>query len=121
MLMLQDVLGEVLLIGGLLGDGLVFCEIFVFYDGWFCKDVVVVVILLLLWWMKVFCVQYYGLGDIKMVIIVVDLVMWIVYEINVEFVVEEYVWLIGIIVKDFSFSYFVVYLLMVCVGGEYFV
>ncbi len=120
-LTIQDALGEVPLIGGSSGDGLDFKETFVLHDGRFRRDAAVVAILSTSRPLKVFRIQHYRPGAIKMVITAADTAMRVVHEINAEPAAEEYARLVGARPQDLSPTIFASHPPMVRAGGEYYV
>ena len=118
---LQDALGDVPLIGGSSGDGLAFKETFILHDGRFRRDAALVAILTSSRPMKVFRMQHYVPGTVKMVITGADPVSRIVTEINAEPAADEYARLLGVRVADLGPSLFATRPPMVRAGGEYYV
>lgn len=118
---LQDALGDIPLIGGSSGDGLLFRETFVYCDGEFRRDAAVIAILSSTRPMHVFREQHYHPGDTKMVITRADPHERIVHEINAEPAAEEYARLIGVHLADLEPGMFAAHPLMVRAGGEYYV
>ena len=120
-LTLQEALGEVPLIGGSSGDGLDFRETFVFFEGRFRRDAAIVAILSSRRPMRAFRTQYYGPGEIKMVITAADSVSRVVHEINAEPAALEYARLVGADLADLGPAIFATNPPMVRAGGEYYV
>lgn len=117
----QDALGDIPLIGGSSGDGLVFRETFIFHDGQFRRDAALVAIVSSTRAMKIFRPQHYQPGAIKMVITDADPVDRLVREINAEPAAAEYARLTGVTVDQLGPSVFASRPPMVRAGGEYYV
>lgn len=81
------VFGNILYLGGSVGDDLKFEVIYVFYNGEFYWDVVVLLFVGMGKFFIVFFIDYINFFVLKLVVIYVDFELWIVYEINGEFVV----------------------------------
>lgn len=116
----QDALGDIPLIGGSSGDGLLFRETGIFHAGQFHKDAAVVAILSSPKPMHVFRTQHYQPGATKMVITGAIPAERIVTEINAEPAMEEYLRLAGHAGERLDMRFFAAHPPMVRAGGEYY-
>lgn len=116
----QDALGDIPLIGGSSGDGLLFKETGIFHGRQFRKDAAVVAILSSPKPMYVFRAQHYRPGPTKMVITGAIPAERIVTEINAEPAVEEYLRLAGHAGEQLDMQFFAAHPPMVRAGGEYY-
>jgi len=117
----QDALGDIPLIGGSSGDGLLFRETGIFHGGRFHVDAAVVAILSSIKPMHVFRSQHYEPGPNKMVVTGAIPVERIVTEINAEPAAEEYLRLVGHPGERLDIGFFAAHPPMVRAGGEYYV
>lgn len=120
-LTIQDALGDIPLIGGSSGDGLAFRETFIYCDGRFRRDAAIVALLTSSRPIKVFSVQHYDPGAIRMVITSADPVRRVVHEINAEPAAAEYARLTGTTEAQLEFGHFAAHPPMVRAGGQYYV
>lgn len=117
----QDALGDIPLIGGSSGDGLLFRETGIFHGGRFHNDAAVVAILSSAKPMHVFRSQHYVPGTRKMVVTGAIPTQRIVTEINAEPAAIEYQRLAGHPGETLDFGFFAAHPPMVRAGGEYYV
>lgn len=116
---IQEALGEIPLIGGSSGDGLLFRETSVFHNGYFHSSSAVVAILSTTRPLRAFKAQHYRASSTKMVVTEADPAERRVIEINAEPAVQEYCRLAGWSPADLSTSLFAAHPPMVRAGGEY--
>ncbi len=87
---LQNALGEIVLVGGSAGDDLCFKKTWIFADGAFHTESVVLILVNTIYPFKAFKAQHFVCGDEKMVVTQADPEQRIVNEINGYPAVEEY-------------------------------
>ena len=109
----QDALGDIQLIGGSSGDGLLFQETFVLFDGRFHQDAAVIAILTSSRPLHAFSANHFRPGPAKMVVTEADPESRIVFEINAAPAAEEYRRLAG------RATFFAAHPPMVRTGGTY--
>jgi len=115
----QDALGEIELVGGSSGDGLMFRETGVLVDGSFRRDAAVIAILTSSRPMHVFSANHYRPGPERMVVTEADSERRIVYEINAAPAAEEYLRLVGGPTAELGAGFFAAHPPMVRTGGTY--
>lgn len=115
----QDALGEIELVGGSSGDGLLFRETGVLFDGEFRRDAAVIAILTSSRPLHVFSANHYRPGPERMVVTEADSERRIVYEINAAPAAEEYLRLVGGPPANLDASFFATHPPMVRTGGTY--
>ncbi|PZU57385.1 MAG: hypothetical protein DI547_13895 [Sphingobium sp.] len=116
---IQDALGDIPLIGGSSGDGLMFLETAIFEGGRFHARAAVVAILSTPRPVHVFKAQHYRPGDRKMVVTGAVPEDRIVTEINAEPAAQEYLRLAGHAGEALGIAFYAAHPLMVRAGGEY--
>lgn len=117
----QDALGDIPLIGGSSGDGMLFRETGIFHGGRFQRDAAVVAILSSARPMHVFRSQHYRPGPQKMVVTGALPAERIVTEINAEPAAEEYLRIAGRPGAKLDVGFFAAHPPMVRAGGDYYV
>ncbi|WP_068863626.1 FIST N-terminal domain-containing protein [Erythrobacter dokdonensis] len=115
----QDALGDIPLIGGSSGDGLIFSETGVLCDGAFRSGTAVIVMLTSARPLHVFSECYYRPGDARMVVTLADPEKRIVHEINAAPAAEEYRRLAGSPGALLDTAFFAAHPPMVRTGGAY--
>ncbi|WP_338468537.1 FIST N-terminal domain-containing protein [Novosphingobium sp. ZN18A2] len=115
----QDALGETVMVGGSSGDGMLFRETGVFYEGHFLKDAAVVAILSSIKPMHVFSANHYRPGPARMIVTESDPKSRVVYEINAMPAADEYRALAGRPGEELDAAFFAAHPPMVRAGGEY--
>ena len=115
----QDALGDIPLLGGSSGDGLLFSETGVLWDGAFRSRTAVIVMLTSARPLHVFSECYYRPGDAKMVVTLADPERRIVHEINAAPAAEEYRRLAGAPGAVLDTAFFAAHPPMVRAGGSY--
>ncbi len=115
----QEALGDIPLIGGSSGDGLVFNETGVLCDGAFRSGTAVIVILTCARPLRVFSESYYQPSAAKMVVTLADPEKRIVHEINALPAADEYRRLAGNPRAVLDTSFFAAHPPMVRTGGAY--
>jgi hypothetical protein len=116
---IQDALGDIALIGGSSGDGLVFRETAVFHGGRFHAHAAVVAILSTPRPIHVFKAQHYQPSAAKMVVTGAIPQDRIVTEINAEPAAQEYLKLAGHGGEALGVAFYAAHPLMVRAGGDY--
>lgn len=115
----QDALGEIELVGGSSGDGLLFRETGVLVDNEFRRDAAVIAILTSPRPLHVFSANHYQPGPERMVVTEADSERRIVYEINAAPAAEEYLRLVGGPASKLDTGFFAAHPPMVRTGGTY--
>ncbi|MBD3728212.1 MAG: FIST C-terminal domain-containing protein [Sphingomonadales bacterium] len=115
----QDALGDIQLIGGSSGDGLLFRETGVLYDGGLHQDAAVIAILTSSRPLHAFCANHYRPGPAKMVVTEANPESRVVYEINAAPAAEEYRRLAGNPTSSLDVGFFAAHPPMVRTGGTY--
>jgi hypothetical protein len=115
----QDALGDIPLIGGSSGDGLIFSETGVLCDGAFRSGTAAIVMLTSARPMQVFSECFYRPGEAKMVVTLADPEKRIVHEINAAPAAEEYRRLVGAPDAVLDTAFFAAHPPMVRTGGAY--
>lgn len=115
----QDALGDIPLIGGSSGDGLIFNETAVLFDGAFRSGTAVIMMLTSARPLQVFSDSYYQPGAAKMVVTRADPEKRIVYEINASPAAEEYRRLAASAEPALDTAFFAAHPPMVRTGGAY--
>ncbi|WP_246449637.1 FIST N-terminal domain-containing protein [Qipengyuania soli] len=115
----QDALGEIELVGGSSGDGLLFRETGVLVDNEFRRDAAVIAILTSSRPLHVFSANHYQPGPERMVVTEADSERRIVYEINAAPAAEEYLRLVGGPASKLDTGFFAAHPPMVRTGGTY--
>lgn len=115
----QDALGDIPLIGGSSGDGLLFSETGVLCDGAFRSGTAAIVILTSARPMQVHSECFYEPGPIRMVVTAADPEARIVYEINAAPAADEYRRLAGAPGAALDMAFFAAHPPMVRAGGTY--
>lgn len=116
---IQDALGDIPLIGGSSGDGLMFRETAIFEGGRFHTRAAVVAILSTPRPLHVFKAQHYRPSSEKMVVTGAVPQDRIVTEINAEPAAQEYLRLAGHAGEELGVAFFAAHPPMVRAGGEY--
>jgi hypothetical protein len=115
----QEALGDIPLIGGSSGDGLIFSETSVLFNGAFRSGTAVIVILTSARKLCVFSESYYAPGDARMVVTRADPESRIVHEINALPAADEYRRLAGNFSGMLDTAFFAAHPPMVRMGGAY--
>ena len=115
----QDALGDIPLIGGSSGDGLLFSETGVLCDGAFRSGTAAIVMLTSARPMQVFSDCYYEPGPVRMVVTAADPERRIVHEINAAPAADEYRRLAGAPGATLDMAFFAAHPPMVRAGGSY--
>ena len=115
----QEALGDIPLIGGSSGDGLIFSETGVLHGGTFKSGTAVIVILTSARKLHVFSESYYEPGEARMVVTRADSERRIVHEINALPAAEEYRRLAGDPSATLDTAFFAAHPPMVRMGGAY--
>ncbi|MBH1999475.1 MAG: FIST C-terminal domain-containing protein [Sphingomonadaceae bacterium] len=116
---IQDALGDIPLIGGSSGDGLVFRETAIFHGGCFHRRAAVIAILSTARPLHVFKAQHYRPGAAKMVVTGAISQDRIVTEINAEPAAQEYLRLAGHAGEELGLAFYAAHPPMVRAGGDY--
>ena len=115
----QDALGDIPLIGGSSGDGLLFSETGVLCDGAFRPSTAAIVMLTSARPMQVYSECFYEPGPARMVVTAADPEARIVYEINAAPAADEYRRLAGAPGAELDTAFFAAHPPMVRAGGTY--
>lgn len=115
----QDALGDIPLIGGSSGDGLLFSETGVLCDGTFRSGTAAIVMLASAKPMQVFSECFYEPGPARMVVTAADPERRIVHEINAAPAADEYRRLVGAPGAELDTAFFAAHPPMVRAGGTY--
>lgn len=115
----QEALGDIPLIGGSSGDGLIFSETGVLHGGSFQSGTAVIVILTSARQLHVFSEIYYEPGEARMVVTLADPEQRIVHEINALPAADEYRRLAGNPTATLDTAFFAAHPPMVRMGGAY--
>jgi hypothetical protein len=115
----QDALGDIPLIGGSSGDGLLFSETGVLCDGAFRSGTAAIVMLTSARPMQVYSECFYEPGPARMVVTDVDAERRIVHEINAAPAADEYRRLAGAPGAELDMAFFAAHPPMVRAGGSY--
>lgn len=115
----QDALGDIPLIGGSSGDGLIFSETGVLCDGAFCSGTAAIVMLTSARPLQVFSECFYEPGAARMVVTEADPERRTVYEINAAPAADEYRRLAGAPGAVLDTAFFAAHPPMVRAGGTY--
>ena len=115
----QDALGDIPLIGGSSGDGLIFSETGVLCDGAFRSGTAAIVMLTSARPMQVYSECYYEPGAARMVVTAADPERRIVHEINAAPAADEYRRLAGSPGAELDTAFFAAHPPMVRAGGTY--
>lgn len=113
----QDALGDIPLIGGSSGDGLIFSETAVLCDGAFRSGSAAIVMLTSARPLRVFSECFYEPGPARMVVTAADAERRIVYEINAAPAADEYRRLAGAPGARLDTAFFAAHPPMVRAGG----
>lgn len=115
----QDALGDIPLIGGSSGDGLIFSETGVLCDGAFRSGTAAIVMLTSARPMQVYSECFYEPGPARMVVTAADPERRIVHEINAAPAADEYRRLAGAPGAELDTAFFAAHPPMVRAGGTY--
>lgn len=115
----QDALGDIPLIGGSSGDGLIFSETGVLCDGAFRSGTAAIVLLTSARPMRVYSHCFYEPGPAKMVVTAAETEARIVHEINAAPAADEYRRLAGAPGAVLDTAFFAAHPPMVRAGGTY--
>jgi hypothetical protein len=115
----QEALGDIPLIGGSSGDGLIFSETGVLCDGAFRSGTATIVMLTSARPMRVYSECFYAPGPAKMVVTAADPESRIVHEINAAPAADEYRRLAGAPGAVLDTAFFAAHPPMVRAGGTY--
>lgn len=115
----QDALGDIPLIGGSSGDGLLFSETGVLRDGAFRSGTAAIIMLTSARPIQVYSECFYEPGPAKMVVTAADAERRIVHEINAAPAADEYRRLAGAPGADLDTAFFAAHPPMVRAGGTY--
>jgi hypothetical protein len=115
----QDALGDIPLIGGSSGDGLIFSETGVLCDGAFRSGTAAIVMLTSARPMQVYSECFYEPGAARMVVTAADPERRIVHEINAAPAADEYRRLAGSPGAELDTAFFAAHPPMVRAGGTY--
>lgn len=115
----QDALGDIPLIGGSSGDGLLFSETGVLCDGAFRSGTAAIVLLTSARPMQVYSECFYEPGPARMVVTAADPEQRIVHEINAAPAADEYRRLAGAPGAELDTAFFAAHPPMVRAGGTY--
>lgn len=116
---IQEALGEIPLIGGSSGDGLLFRETCIFHEGYFHTSSAVMAIISTTRPLRAFKAQHYRPSSTKMVVTKADPEERKAIEINAEPAAQEYCRLAGWSSAEANSSLFAAHPPMVRAGGEY--
>jgi hypothetical protein len=92
----QDVLGNIRLVGGSAGDDLRFEQTWIFQEGAFRTDCAVLVLMNTAYEFRLFKTQHFNSSDERLVVTAADAAQRVVHEINGRPAVAEYARLIGV-------------------------
>ncbi|MEE4154219.1 MAG: FIST N-terminal domain-containing protein [Erythrobacter sp.] len=115
----QDALGDIPLIGGSSGDGLIFSETGVLFEGAFRSGTAAIVMLSSTRRIHVVSECFYEPGDVRMVVTAADAERRIVHEINAAPAADEYRRLAGAPGALLDTAFFAAHPPMVRTGGAY--
>lgn len=115
----QDALGDIPLIGGSSGDGLLFSETGVLCEGTFRSGTAAIVMLTSARPMQVYSECFYEPGAARMVVTAADPEKRIVHEINASPAADEYRRLAGSPAAELDTAFFAAHPPMVRAGGTY--